>query len=50
MFIKRKLHTVVPAKVTVEPVLSFERSIVELAGAEMLSRTMFVHDATTEVI
>jgi hypothetical protein len=44
------LLTVVPEKVTVEPVWRAMRSMVELAGAEMLSRTMLVHDLTTEVI
>jgi len=44
------LLTVVPEKVTVEPVWRVLRSMVELAGAEMLSKTMFVHDLTTEVI
>ena len=41
---------VFPAKVTVDPVLSLVRRIVELAGAEMFSRTMLVHAATTDVI
>jgi hypothetical protein len=44
------LLTVVPEKVTVEPVWRALRSMVELAGAEMLSRTIFLHDLTTEVI
>lgn len=44
------LRTVVPANVTVVPCLSLVKRMVELAGAEMFSRTMFVQDATTEVI
>jgi hypothetical protein len=43
-------NVVLPANVTVEPCLSFVRRIVELAGAEMLSRTMLVQDATADVI
>jgi hypothetical protein len=39
-----------PANVTVDPVLSLVKRIVELAGAEILSRRMLVHDATAEVI
>jgi len=41
---------VVPANVTVDPALSPVRSIVELAGAEILSRTMSVQEATADVI
>ncbi len=41
---------VFPAKVTVVPCLSFVRRIVDEAGAEMLSRTMLVQDATADVI
>jgi len=41
---------VFPAKVTVEPVFSFVKRMVELAGAEMPERTMLVHEATAEVI
>lgn len=39
-----------PANVTVDPALKPVRSIVELAGAEMLSKTMSVQDATADVI
>jgi hypothetical protein len=41
---------VVPAKVTLEPVLSLERSIELEAGAAMSDKTMSVHDATAEEI
>jgi hypothetical protein len=44
------LLTVVPAKVTVDPALKPVRSIVELAGAEILSRTISVQEATADVI
>jgi len=42
--------TVVPAKVTAAPVWSFCRSIVLEGGAEMLERTILVHDFTAEEI
>lgn len=42
--------TVSPAKVTLEPDLSDERSIVLEAGAEIPDRTMFEHDLTGEEI
>jgi hypothetical protein len=45
-----RLLTVFPAKVTVEPVLSFVRRMVELAGAEIPLKRMLVQDATAVVI
>lgn len=42
--------TVLPANVTVDPVLSLVKRIVELAGADIFSKTMFVHAAMTDVI
>jgi hypothetical protein len=45
-----RIHTVLPAKVTLAPVFKPVKRIVELAGAEMLDKTMLVHDATAEVI
>jgi hypothetical protein len=41
-------RTVLPAKMTVAPVCRDLREIVELAGAEMLSSKMLVHDFTAE--
>jgi hypothetical protein len=40
----------VPAKVTLAPVLSFERSIELEAGAAMFDKTISVHEATAEEI
>jgi hypothetical protein len=39
---------VVPAKVTVAPVCSDLSEMVELAGAEMLSKRIFVQDFTAD--
>jgi hypothetical protein len=41
-------HTVVPAKVTVAQVCSDLSEMVELAGAEMLSKRIFVQDFTAD--
>jgi hypothetical protein len=40
----------VPANVTVDPALSPVRASVELAGTEILSKTMSVQEATADVI
>lgn len=42
--------TVVPSNVTVVPLIRLVSRIVELAGAEMLSRIILVHEATADVI
>jgi hypothetical protein len=47
---KGRSLTVFPAKVTVEPVLSFVKRMVELAGAEIPLKRMLVQDATAVVI
>jgi hypothetical protein len=39
-----------PENVTLDPDLRPVRSIVELAGAEMLSKTILVQEATADVI
>lgn len=42
------IRTVLPAKATLAPVLSLERSIELEAGAEMPDRMMLEHEATAE--
>jgi hypothetical protein len=48
--IRRLIRTVSPAKATLAPVFSFERSIELEAGAEIPNKIMLEHDTTAEDI